>query len=281
MTLPWSNSRAQRPQIHGTASRPGRDSPVRAPRVHGERPRRRGRGGRGRVDGLAGGHAGLCVAAGGARKRGDYRMPSRPANRVPHDETNPGALPTNRSDSACCARITTRWHDNDHYGHVNNVVYYAYFEPAVNGFLIEASGTDIVTCRPLGIVAATSAASLLGACVVPGHGPTRPRAESGPRGAPGARARPVRNDERSGAPLRDTPASCQSTWRRGTRRRGGPCRAAADPRGAHPPSARGQVRFRARAVRRAHDSSHFLAFWIASAPLRTTSSTSPKWRPRR
>ena len=53
-------------------------------------------------------------------------------------------------------RIPTRWMDNDVYGHVNNVVYYAYFDTAVNGYLIEASGTDIRDLPAIGIVAETS-----------------------------------------------------------------------------------------------------------------------------
>jgi acyl-CoA thioester hydrolase len=43
--------------------------------------------------------------------------------------------------------------DNDHYGHVNNVAYYSYFDTAVNGFLIEATGTDIRDLPAIGIVA--------------------------------------------------------------------------------------------------------------------------------
>ncbi|WGG50038.1 thioesterase family protein [Rugamonas sp. DEMB1] len=39
--------------------------------------------------------------------------------------------------------IPTRWMDNDQYGHVNNVVYYSYFDTAVNQFLIEAGVLDI------------------------------------------------------------------------------------------------------------------------------------------
>jgi len=70
----------------------------------------------------------------------------------PSDE----ALPTRRSDFRVLRAITTRWHDNDHYGHVNNVVYYAYFDTAVNGYLIEASGTDIRDLPAIGIVAETS-----------------------------------------------------------------------------------------------------------------------------
>jgi acyl-CoA thioester hydrolase len=53
-------------------------------------------------------------------------------------------------------RITTRWMDNDSYGHVNNVVYYSYFDTAVNAYLIEASGTDIRRLPAIGIVAETS-----------------------------------------------------------------------------------------------------------------------------
>ncbi|BFM10580.1 thioesterase family protein [Simiduia litorea] len=39
--------------------------------------------------------------------------------------------------------IDTRWADNDIYGHVNNVTYYAYFDTAVNQFLISDGGLDI------------------------------------------------------------------------------------------------------------------------------------------
>ncbi len=39
--------------------------------------------------------------------------------------------------------IPTRWMDNDIYGHVNNVVYYAYFDTVINEFLISAGGLDI------------------------------------------------------------------------------------------------------------------------------------------
>ena len=39
--------------------------------------------------------------------------------------------------------IQTRWADNDVYGHVNNVVYYAYFDTLINRYLIEQGGLDI------------------------------------------------------------------------------------------------------------------------------------------
>ena len=41
------------------------------------------------------------------------------------------------------AAITTRWMDNDVYGHVNNVVYYSFFDTVINRYLIEHGGLDI------------------------------------------------------------------------------------------------------------------------------------------
>ncbi|WP_097460718.1 acyl-CoA thioesterase [Mangrovitalea sediminis] len=48
-----------------------------------------------------------------------------------------------RDDYAVFQPITTRWADNDLYGHINNVTYYAFFDTAVNRFLIEQGGLDI------------------------------------------------------------------------------------------------------------------------------------------
>jgi acyl-CoA thioester hydrolase len=64
--------------------------------------------------------------------------------------------PARRGDFPVLRRITTRWADNDVYGHVNNVVYYAYFDTAVNGWLIDATGVDIRGLPAIGIVAETS-----------------------------------------------------------------------------------------------------------------------------
>nr|WP_255450514.1 thioesterase family protein [Skermania sp. ID1734] len=52
--------------------------------------------------------------------------------------------------------VATRWADNDHYGHVNNVAYYSYFDTAVNAWLIDATGVDIRQLPAIGIVAETS-----------------------------------------------------------------------------------------------------------------------------
>jgi acyl-CoA thioester hydrolase len=48
--------------------------------------------------------------------------------------------------------IPTRWMDNDVYGHVNNVVYYSYFDTAVNQFLIERGVLDIHKGEVVGFV---------------------------------------------------------------------------------------------------------------------------------
>ena len=65
-------------------------------------------------------------------------------------------FPTGRDAFRAYRVITTRWMDNDVYGHVNNVVYYSSFDTAVNAFLIEASGTDIRALPAIGIVAESS-----------------------------------------------------------------------------------------------------------------------------
>jgi acyl-CoA thioester hydrolase len=51
--------------------------------------------------------------------------------------------------------ITTRWMDNDAYGHVNNVVYYSWFDTAVNAHLIEQGVLDIHTGQTIGLVIET------------------------------------------------------------------------------------------------------------------------------
>ncbi len=48
--------------------------------------------------------------------------------------------------------ITTRWMDNDIYGHVNNVAYYSYFDTAANHYLIHEGGLDIVKGPVIGLV---------------------------------------------------------------------------------------------------------------------------------
>lgn len=60
-----------------------------------------------------------------------------------------------RADYAHLSTITTRWMDNDVYGHVNNVTYYSYFDTAVNRYLIEAGVLDIHQGEVIGLVIET------------------------------------------------------------------------------------------------------------------------------
>ena len=69
-------------------------------------------------------------------------MPDRPSSPTrdgyPHFET-----------------ISTRWMDNDVYGHVNNVVYYSFFDTAVNHYLIERGALDPAAGEVIGLVVET------------------------------------------------------------------------------------------------------------------------------
>ena len=60
-----------------------------------------------------------------------------------------------RADYPHFLPIPTRWMDNDLYGHVNNVVYYSYFDTVVNRYLIDPGGLDIHKGTVVGIVAET------------------------------------------------------------------------------------------------------------------------------
>lgn len=52
--------------------------------------------------------------------------------------------------------VQTRWMDNDVYGHVNNVVYYSYFDSVVNTYLIEKGGLDIQNGAQIGFIVSSS-----------------------------------------------------------------------------------------------------------------------------
>jgi acyl-CoA thioester hydrolase len=64
--------------------------------------------------------------------------------------------PLGRSAFAAWRRIPTRWADNDAYGHVNNTVYYEWFDTAVNAWLIENGLLDVERGPIIGLVVATS-----------------------------------------------------------------------------------------------------------------------------
>ena len=61
-----------------------------------------------------------------------------------------------RTNYSYFSDITTRWMDNDIYGHVNNVIYYSYFDSVANQYLIEEGGLDIHTAEIVGFVVASN-----------------------------------------------------------------------------------------------------------------------------
>ena len=63
--------------------------------------------------------------------------------------------PRHRSEFSHSTSITTRWMDNDVYGHVNNVTYYSYFDTVVNRYLIDAGVLDIEKSAVIGLVVET------------------------------------------------------------------------------------------------------------------------------
>ena len=56
-----------------------------------------------------------------------------------------------RGDFAHFLAIPTRWNDNDTYGHVNNVVYYEYFDTVINQYLISEGGLNIHSGEVIGV----------------------------------------------------------------------------------------------------------------------------------
>ncbi|MGJ7522214.1 acyl-CoA thioesterase [Variovorax sp. LT1P1] len=69
--------------------------------------------------------------------------------------TTPRPRPHARDDYRAFHRISTRWADNDMYGHVNNVVYYSWFDTAVNALLIERGALDVYHGQTIGFVVET------------------------------------------------------------------------------------------------------------------------------
>jgi acyl-CoA thioester hydrolase len=65
------------------------------------------------------------------------------------------AAPQPRTAYRHFSSISTRWMDNDAYGHINNVVYYSYFDTVVNRYLIEAGALDVERSPVIGLVVET------------------------------------------------------------------------------------------------------------------------------
>ena len=60
--------------------------------------------------------------------------------------------PSNRSDYNFFTKLSTRWNDNDIYGHMNNIIYYALFDTAVNKWLIKNNLVDIKNGKNIGLI---------------------------------------------------------------------------------------------------------------------------------
>lgn len=65
------------------------------------------------------------------------------------------AEPEPKNAYAVFRAIGTRWMDNDVYGHVNNVVYYSWFDTAVNAYLVEQGALDLEAGKTIGLVVET------------------------------------------------------------------------------------------------------------------------------
>ena len=63
-------------------------------------------------------------------------------------------VPT-RESYAVWRTATTRWRDDDAYGHLNNATYYELFDTAVNAYLYDATGVDVRALQQIGVVAET------------------------------------------------------------------------------------------------------------------------------
>ena len=73
----------------------------------------------------------------------------------PSTATTPRPAPQPRSAYRHFSSISTRWMDNDAYGHINNVVYYSFFDTVVNRHLIEAGVLDVQRSPVIGLVVET------------------------------------------------------------------------------------------------------------------------------
>ena len=63
----------------------------------------------------------------------------------------PATTPETRAGYRHFFPIATRWMDNDVYGHVNNVVYYAYFDTVINRYLIDEGKLDFAADAAIGV----------------------------------------------------------------------------------------------------------------------------------
>ncbi len=89
------------------------------------------------------------------RRRLRRHQPAPPRRRVGLGVGERLLRPT-RADYVAWRTATTRWRDDDAYGHLNNATYYELFDTAVNAYLYEATGVDVRALPQIGVVAETS-----------------------------------------------------------------------------------------------------------------------------
>lgn len=92
----------------------------------------------------------------GVRPSADHIRRASEFSRARDADPAPTPAPPRASDFSALWPVPTRWEDNDHYGHVNNVTYYSYFDTAVNAWLMATTGVDIRDLPAIGVVAETS-----------------------------------------------------------------------------------------------------------------------------
>ena len=69
--------------------------------------------------------------------------------------SNQKSAPPTRADFVAFEEVHSRWMDNDAYGHINNAVYYSFFDTAINRYLIERNVLDIANSETIGLVIET------------------------------------------------------------------------------------------------------------------------------
>lgn len=95
------------------------------------------------------------MATGGAALASLAKSGLMTSNTPPSQKADAKPAPLPRSAYRVFRPITTRWMDNDAYGHVNNVIYYSWFDTAVNAHLIEQGVLDIHQGDTIGLVVET------------------------------------------------------------------------------------------------------------------------------
>jgi acyl-CoA thioester hydrolase len=95
---------------------------------------------------------------GGCHKAAAVSIARQPTKRTDRDhKVTPINKATERlltgADFPVHVPATTRWSDNDTFGHLNNAVYYQLFDTAINGWLIGRTGIDVLNAPYLGVVA--------------------------------------------------------------------------------------------------------------------------------